>query len=92
MTKTQEYIVRALLLHEGQWLSRNQVGREIGLKKTPYLHKLLDDLADRGVVERTLGSYGGFSCWFFRASCENVQKFVVSDVHEFFMLGEQNAK
>ena len=81
MTTREESIVRVLLRHPDSWITRREIARHLGLKKTPYIAELIDSLVDRGVIRRELGSWGGFSCWFYSA--------LWSDVCNFTMLSEQ---
>lgn len=84
MNKQQEAIVTVLLSHPDHWVTRREIGSRVGLKKSPYLIHLIDDLVERGVIERNLGSWGGFSCWFYSTTVERVQPFVSFPVEDFF--------
>jgi len=83
MKPTEEKIVIALLKAEDHWLSRSDVGRAVGLKRTPYLSGMLDDLVERGVIKRELGSWGGFACWFYGAEKAVVQQFITFPIDEW---------
>jgi DNA-binding MarR family transcriptional regulator len=83
LNEREESVVRALLNHPDEWITRREIARRIGLKKTPYLIEVVDRLVERGVIERQLGSWGGFSCWFFRTTPERVQPFLMFPVSEW---------
>lgn len=85
MTKREEAIIRVLLNHKDVWLTRRDIARLMGLKKTPYLNDVLDKLVERGVVDRQLGAWGGFSCWFFSTTPERVQPFLMMPVSEWIV-------
>lgn len=90
MSKREEEIVRVLLNHPDKWLTRRDIARLMGLKKTPYLNNVLDNLVERGVVKRELGSWGGFSCWFFSTDAATVQPFISIPLGDFFVEGKGN--
>lgn len=84
MTKREESIVRLLLGYPDKWMTRREIAKRLGLSKTPYLIDILDSLVERGVIVRELGEWGGFSCYFFTAYAEDVQKFIMLPVAEWF--------
>lgn len=83
MNEREESVIRVLLNHPDEWITRREIARRIGLKKTPYLINVVDSLVDRGVIERQLGSWGGFSCWFFRTTPDRVQPFLMFPVQDW---------
>jgi hypothetical protein len=83
VTEREESVVMVLLKHPDEWITRREIGRLMGLKKTPYLIGVIDSLVDRGVIDRQLGSWGGFSCWFFSTTPERVQPFILFPVNEW---------
>lgn len=87
MTPREEEVVRVLLQHPDKWLTRRDIGRLMGLKKTPYLNGVIDNLVERGVIKRELGAWGGFSCWFFSTTPDIVQPFLAFPISDFFVEG-----
>jgi hypothetical protein len=88
--KAEERVVLYLLTTKDEWSSRSDVGRGVGLKRTPYLSNMLDDLVERGVIERSLGSWGGFSCWFYRALPEVVQTFIAMPIADWIKVSNHD--
>lgn len=87
MNHMQERIVLALLKSGETSLTRREIADRVGLRKTPHLIWLLEDLVERGVIRRTLGQYGGFSCWYYAARWKDVSRFTTLSKEDFMSEG-----